>query len=185
MSKPIASGRQLAKALGVSESTTREYLARPDWPIGRTGPWTAAQVEQAKKFREQLQENRAGPEPSDAASDGPSAQKVNTALKLEKMLHERLKRRQREGQLVERALLDGAMGSLTKLFVDSLSEMERALPLQIAGREPGEVERIVHDRIRGIREALSSKQVIELANIQTTIEQASRPKAKGRRPGVR
>jgi hypothetical protein len=39
-----ASRRQLAKALGKSESAVRKWLVHPDWTFGADGPWDVAKV---------------------------------------------------------------------------------------------------------------------------------------------
>ena len=176
----IESGRKLALELGVSQKTVREYLARADWPVGRTPPWGPKDVAAVRAWRASLQEDRS----DDEAQDNGKARAVSLGLKLEKMLHERVKRKRAEGSVVDRALLDRALEAMARLFVSSLEELGRALPLQIAGLDPGQVEKVVKDRVRVIREQLASRQVIELDSIEQTVKAHAQPKARGR-PGSR
>src|SRR5688500_13006407 len=103
------SQRQLAQAVRVSQAAVSGWTRRPDWPFARRGPWDVAKV---KSWAANLQENRA----ADGDAGGKSG-KVTTALRRERMLHERLKRKRLEGTLVERRLLDAALEELAKLFV--------------------------------------------------------------------
>lgn len=176
----IDSGRKLALELGVSQKTVREYLARPDWPVRKAPPWPAGDVERVRKWQATLQEDRAAEDEGEG-----KARTINLGYKLERMLHERVKRKRAEGSVVERALLDGALEALAKLFVASLAELERSLPLQLAGLDPGQVEKVVKDRVRSIREQLASRQVIELESIEQAAAAAAQPKARGRRAGGR
>ena len=75
-----------------------------------------------------------------------------------------------------------ALEALARLFVSSLGELERALPLQIAGLDPGQVEKVVKDRVRSIREQLAGRQVIELDSIEQAVRAQAQPKARGRPP---
>lgn len=178
MSAAIDSGRKLAAELGVSQKTVREYLARPDWPVKRSPAWSPADVAAVRRWQATLQEDR-----RDVDADATAA-KVNTGLKLEKMLHERVKRKRAEGSVVDRVLVDRALEALARLFVGSLDELERSLPLQIAGLDPGQVEKVVKDRVRSIREQLAGRQVIELESIEQAARAEAQPKARGR-PGSR
>ena len=158
----------------------REYLARADWPVGKAPPWGRGDVQRVRAWQATLQEDRGG---DDGEGDG-KARAVNLGYKLERMLHERVKRKRAEGSVVDRALLDRALEALARLFVSSLDELERALPLQIAGLDPGQVEKVVKDRVRSIREQLAGRQVIELDSIEQAVKAQAQPKARGR-PGSR
>ncbi len=168
------SQRELAAAVGLSQPAILKWIRHEAWPFPATGPWD---VKKVQAWAAGLQEDRAKPITG-------AGEKINQAWKLEKTLHERVKRKQREGQLVDRSLLDRALEAVTKSYVDALGELERALPLQIAGLDPGQVERIVRDRVRGIREQLASRQVIELDAVEQAVRLANQPKARGR-PGNR
>jgi hypothetical protein len=173
------SGRQLAAELGIGESTVREYLKRPDFPVRTSPPWSSAEVAKIRAWRQTLQEDRAG----DGKAD-PSSTAVNTGYKLERMLLTRAQRKKLEGFLIERRLLDAALEGLTKLFVQSLDDMERALPTELAGKDPGEIERLLRLRFRATRESLAGRKLLELEAIDQAVKAAAQPKARGR-PGGR
>jgi hypothetical protein len=175
----INSGRQLAAALGIGESTVREYLKRPDFPVRRTPPWPAGDIAKIAAWRKELQEDRA-----EATKSDPSATAVSTGYKLEQMLLTRTRRRKLEEALIDRRLLDAALEGLSKLFVQSLNDLERALPAELAGRDPGEIERLLRLRFRATRESLAGRKLLELEAVEQAVKAANQPKARGR-PGGR
>ena len=65
------------------------------------------------------------------------------------------------------------------MFVRSLDELTRALPLQLAGLDAGQIERSLDERVRQIRAMLSDRQVLELKRIDETAAGEGR-RARGR-----
>jgi len=175
MASSIKSGRALAKALGVGESTVREYLQRAEWPVKRRAPWSATDLQRINAWRRQLQEDRGG-----SASSDDDTVKINKHLKLESMLLKRTQRKKLEGTLVEKHLLDGALEGLAKLFVQTLADLERSLPPELAGKDPGQIESCLHARFRAARESLAARQLLELETIEQVVKAANLPKARGR-----
>ena len=172
----IGSRRKLADALGVDEKTVRNLVGRPDWPAAKGPPWSAGDVEAVGAWRQTLQEDR--------SRESGIATQAKALLAVESAKMKQLQRKKLEGLVIDRGLLDSALLALTKLFVGSLEELERALPLQIAGLDPGQVERVVKDRVRSIRDQLASRQVLELESIEQAVRSQALPKARGR-PGAR
>jgi len=166
------SGRALARELNVGESTVREYLARPDWPVGLAPPWSADDVAAVRTWQKTLQEDR--------ARSSTLASNASTLLKVESAKIKQLQRKTLEGLVIDRRLVDRALEALARLYVNSLDELERALPLQLAGLDPGQVEKVVKDRVWSIREQLASRQVIELESIEQAVKAQAQPKARGR-----
>jgi hypothetical protein len=180
------SGRALAKALNVSDSTVREYLKREDWPVKRrSAPWPAADVATIAAWRTMLQEDRSRSVEPETGPDGRPVVNVDRILKTARAKLVTAQYKRLEGSLVDRRLLDAALEALAKTFVKELEEAERALPQQLAGREPGEVERVLHDRFRSMRESLAGRKMLELENVELALKAANDPQAKGRPAGRR
>jgi hypothetical protein len=176
----VSSRRKLAIHFHVSEKAVRLWLAREDWPVGREPPWGEGDLAAIRSWRESLQEDRAA-ETAEATIGGVGrAERINTLLKFERMLDTRVKRRQREGQLVERSILDRGLEALSRRFVDCLDDCERTLPLRCAGQDPGQIERTVRQMFHEVRERLASQQIIELRALDEAVRRQTLPAARGR-----
>ena len=171
-----SSQQALADALGVNKGTLSRYLDREDWPVGRRPPWGPKDIEAVLAWQKTLQEDR--------AKASAVASQAATLLKVESAKMKQLQRKALEGLVIDRRLVDKALEALARLYVGALDELERSLPLQIAGLDPGQVEKVVKDRVRSIREQLASRQVIELEAIEQAVKAQAQPKARGR-PGTR
>ncbi len=167
---------ELANSLGVSQQAVSKLLTRADWPVRRSAPWSAGDVAKVAAWRSTLQEDRS----ADASAATENASKVNTGLKIERMLLTRAQRKRLEGELIPRSLCDAALEALAKLFVQSLDDMVAAMSVSLAGKDPGEIERLLKDRVRSIRESLHGKKLIELETIDQAVKTAAQPKGRGR-----
>lgn len=74
-------------------------------------------------------------------SAGCKAWAVSLGYKVEKMLHERVKRKRAEGSVVERTLLDRALEAMARLFVSSLESWSGPCPCRSPGSTPGRSRR--------------------------------------------
>lgn len=136
MSKSITSLRQLAVALGVAVSTCSGYLKREDWPVARKGPWTAAQVDQVKAWRSQLQEDRSGKAAGAEGGDGVTVSaktKADTALKIHRARQAKVAADMAEGKVIPRPLLEQALASLATMFVQIGDDVFESLPHKLDG----------------------------------------------------
>jgi hypothetical protein len=160
----------LAKLLEVTPQAVSVWVRREDWPVATSGPWADADVENIRAWRSTLQENRA------AGVQSTEDQK----LKRERRRTMVIKRKALEGRLVDRDLLDAALVSLTRGFVNAIEDLERSLPLQLAGLDAAQIERVLHDRIRSMRESLSRQKVLELELVGQKIKQGPAKSKRGR-----
>jgi hypothetical protein len=187
MAKACTTQRELSRALKVSDKAVSQYVRRDDWPVSRRPPWDPNSVAAIKAWRAGLQEDRAKPTEATAAT-GPDPgldlkrpKSIDYRLKLERTKKLRLEREIKAGQYVRRELLEAALVALAREFVQVLEEEEKALPLQVAGRDPGQVEAIVTERFRRHRQRLSEKQSIELQRVRSAVNNENKPKHRGRR----
>jgi hypothetical protein len=171
----INSIRALANAVGCDEKAIRRAIAQPGWPVRRSAPWTATDATKVNAWRATRQEDRASGE-----IDSAQAGKVNTGLKLERMLLTRAQRKRLEGELIPRNLLDAALEGLSKLFVQSLDDMIAAMSVALAGKDPGEIEHLLKDRVRTIRESLHGRRLLELEVIDQAVKSDAQTRGRGR-----
>src|SRR4051812_26555643 len=87
----IRSGRHFADTLGCSESTFRELLARPDWPVARRqGPWSMMDAAKVRNWRAEFQEDRNAAVADGGAATGGAPNVAGPRLK-EMLVFERAK----------------------------------------------------------------------------------------------
>lgn len=177
----VSSLRKLAEKVGAGVSVVREWVKRPDWQFSRAGPWSAADVDGIKRWRSMLQEDRSGAGGPPPVGHDPSVRfQIETLLKKYKADLARLQVQILEGKLVDRRLLNGALGGLTRMFVQVLEDLQASLPLKLAGQEAAAVEETLGDAFTSARQRVIQQGTIELGNVQSAIEAEHQKKAKGR-----
>jgi hypothetical protein len=165
---------ELAAKLGLTPQSITRYLSREDWPVRREPPWTQLDLEVIRKWREGLQEDRSADAPADLKN-------VGRLLKQEQLIFTRVKREQLQGKLVEKDLLERALVGLAQCFVQQLEELQSALPLTLAGKDPGQIEKIVKDRFHACRNRLAEQRMIEMQLVDESVKSQKKPKGRGKR----
>jgi len=167
-----ANQSKLANLVGVSRKAVTEWLRRPDFPVRHAAPWNDAEVEQIRRWKTTLQEDRSSssmpgtsPNPQAGAYDPMMRMQIDTLLKREKMLHEKLKREITEGKYMPRDLVDGAMGGLAVLFVQMLDDLELSGPTRFANRTGPQVAKDIGVLLDSYRQRIIEKAQIEMVKI--------------------
>lgn len=184
MAATLRTVQKLAAAVNVSRRTVAEWLARPDWPpeIPRKAPWTAAHLAAIKAWRGSFRHDAGDDaEPSGFFDADGKPLTWDEVWQRERALKAKLDREEREGKLMPAKLLEPALKALATLFVRELDNAFRALPLQLAGLEAGQIEKILADRFRTIRTRIAAQQALELEKIREA-PRAKRGKKRGRKP---
>lgn len=205
----LSSQHKLAGALGVSQSTVAGWLKRDDWPVRRRGPWSGKDLERIRAWRAELQEDRSGKgsAPDAAAGNGgggdesPAAgavsgggsggasggggskrQQIDTLYKYQRYRKTKIEADEREGKLVERAIVDQALASLAGLFVQVLEDMQESLPHRLTG-DRKQNEQVLRDAFDDARRRLSEHERLELDQVADRIQakQEGKPAARGRK----
>src|SRR5262245_31841891 len=163
----ITSGRKLARALGVAESTVREYRARPDWPFARRAPWPAADVARIRAWaRATLAPNPANLDATNGDGGGLEALRRNplSAAKLKLTLTRAekldLERRILAADLVPRRDVETALVRRVHAVRAAFQTLPRTMAGQLVGRNANEIELALDDASRAVLLELS--QQIEL-----------------------
>lgn len=165
----------LARAVGCSAPTLSNLKKRGDWPVGRIGPWSVADVEAVKVWREGHQENRAAqnPEMANAAHQ----------LKVEQVIITRVKRELLQGKYIENEIHERAVVGVATRFTGELDALAARLPALLTTTDPGEVEAILTREFDASRQRISDQAEIELS----VAEQAAKKKRRvlGRTKGAK
>lgn len=173
----IRSQYELADHFEVSQKTASLWVRRDDWPVRRRAPWGPVDLRKIDTWRQGLSDGGlqdsnehfegGGPQTSDG--DGLPTEnvavthkKVQTLLAKEKLLDARLSRQVKEGKLVPRDLLDGALGGLVAMFKEGLEDLEMSLPERLESLPSTEIQKIMARHIDGLL-----KRLIERAEYDT------------------
>jgi len=122
----ISSVPELARRTGVNERTIRGWRSHPAWPFEQRGP-LRVYLPGLLRWREAVIQR------ADAENGGGVSK---TDLEREKLAEEvafkRLRRREKEGGLVERSILDRFCGALVAWTRDRIEQWVAALPAHFA-----------------------------------------------------
>jgi hypothetical protein len=185
----LRSGRHFAEVLGCSESTFRELVGRSDWPVARREPpWTLMDAAKVRNWRAGFQEDRNAAAAGGGAAAGGTADaggmRLNDLLKFERAKLLQVQRKRLEGLLVDRALLEVSLEALARLFVLKLEELQLSLPILLAGKDAGQIEKIIIERFDSMRRDLSERQTLEITGANQRLLDAAKPKPRGRPRGA-
>ena len=139
---------ELARAIGVSETTIHKYVKRPDWPFGSRGPWTNDDVTNIQEWRKGLQANTGGP-----GFRGAIAEKKQVADWIKAMEQAKLTRTKREvleAKLIPVGPVQAAFEGAAQLFSQHLSDMIHGLPFRLQGLDAGEIEDILRHEVKNL-----------------------------------
>ncbi|MBI5863719.1 MAG: hypothetical protein HZB38_04275 [Planctomycetes bacterium] len=157
MASMITSGRKLATAIGVSESTVREYLARADWPFARRPPWAAADVARIRSSAQAtlspnpatLHETHGHDGGMEALRRNPlSAAKLRLTLTRAEMLN--LQRAILAAEMVPRREVEDALVRRVHAARSAFQALPRQLAGRLVGRNENEIEHALDDAIRAV-----------------------------------
>lgn len=199
MASPAAkTTRELAGLLGISQPVLVRATKKPDWPVRRAAPWSAADVAAIVSWRAQLQPDRSAPareaaapaasgaatHPQAGSNDAVLLRQVELLLKKERMLHEKRKREILEEQFILRDLVDGSMGGLAALFVQILDDLELSAPVRFGNKTGEQVAAIAGPLFDSYRQRLLEKAELELVRIADLSKSVAgrrrgRPSARG------
>lgn len=87
---------------------------------------------------------------------------VEPRLKLERLKHIKVQRLKLEAKLVDRDLLEGGIIAITRLFVRELEALPTAMALQLADKQPDQVEKILGDWVHNTRQRLAGEESLQL-----------------------
>lgn len=181
------SQRKLAEALGVAPATVAGYVKRPDWPVRRRAPWSAADVERIKAWQQQLQEDRSGKSATAAErGDDPGGTSIRTLAKGRLEWHrarrEKIKADREERLVIDYDLHERAVAGVARMCVHIVSDAIEALPHQLDGDAPTN-EAILRRYFADAFNRIISQAQIDLDQVDEAIEArlTGRAKARGRR----
>lgn len=153
----ITSGRKLATAVGVSESTIREYLAREDWPFRRRPPWPAEDAARVRTWaRTTLSPNPANLDALPGHDGGLEALRRNplNAAKLRLTLTRTemlsLQKAILAAEVVPRRDVEDALVRRVHAVRSALQALPRELAGQLVGQDENQIEIILDNAIRGV-----------------------------------
>lgn len=143
---PAGSVAALAALIGRSERATFRHLSRPDWPVHRRAPWTAADVATIRQWLAGLKSGGA----RGGLGDAERAARVRLLLERARLLQ--LKRGVESGRYLLRDDVD-AMNVRRVLAVKAaLFRLPRELAPLCVGRDAATIQVMIEARVRDICE---------------------------------
>ncbi len=154
--------RSLGRQVGRAESTVRKWLARPDWPFSRTGPWDVSQVtswmeihlkpDPAKAYRKRMAQAAAG---KAEFGELTAKQKADIQYKIERTLAVRQRRLKEAGDLHDARQCQERILRQIHAVRSSLLALPRSLSAQLVNASRDEIEAILTQRITELLEDFS------------------------------
>lgn len=168
----IRSQGELAKLLGVSQQAVSKLVRGDGWPAKRRGPWSAEEVGAIIRWHQGTQEDRAAPDAQQSDLSNAVKQMRVLLMKSQRETHQ-LKNELLRGQLVQRDMLDGALGGLTEQFLLVLDQIRLTFPRRF-GIDGAELDRAIAPFLKQV----SDRAEIELRSLDEVLTAARKRRGK-------
>jgi phage terminase Nu1 subunit (DNA packaging protein) len=166
---------QLGELLGVSQPAVSKLIKSDGWPVKKRGPWSAPEVRKVMDWHATLRPRT--DEGAVVPGGGGSDAELNRALKQMNIL---LKKAQRDnvqlayevkkGQLVQREMLDSALGGLADQFIKIIEQLRMNLPRRFKGID----SRALDDLLDAYLIKLANQTEIKARSVDDAIAEARR-----------
>jgi len=155
--------RALGRLVGRAESTVRKWLARDDWPFGRTPPWNVESVkawseihlkgDPAAAYRKKVKAAQAGT--GEFAAMGPLT-KARMQAAIERALYIRQKRLMEAGKLIDAVEAQRARLRQIHAVKGVLIALPRSMANSLAGLDREAIEMLLQKRMNEIFEEFAA-----------------------------